>query len=378
MSGAPLSVLHVLAPAAHGGLERVVGALAAGHAARGHPVHVAAVLSPRDGPGEAHPFVAALRQARVRVHVVRTGPRHYLRERAAVGALCEQVRPDVVHTHGYRADVVDAPVARERGIASATTVHGFTGGGLKNRLFERMQRAAFRGFGAVVAVSRPLAGMLAASGVPAPVLHLIPNAWSGEPQPLEPAAARRRLGISSGVFHVGWVGRLSAEKAPALLLEAVARLAGLPLAVSLLGEGPERAALAARAGRLGIAGQVHFHGPVERAGALMPAFDVLVLSSRTEGTPVVLFEAMAAEVPIVATRVGGVPDVTGEDGAVLVPPGDPAALAAALRAVYRAPDDAFVRARAARRRLASRFAREPWLDAYESLYRQLATRQRSP
>ena len=92
--------------------------------------------------------------------------RAYLRERAAIARLLREVRPDVVHTHGYRPDVLDAGVARGQGIAVVTTVHGFTGGGWKNRVYEWLQCRAFRRFDAVVAVSRPLVGLLERRGHP--------------------------------------------------------------------------------------------------------------------------------------------------------------------------------------------------------------------
>ncbi|MFL5540194.1 MAG: glycosyltransferase [Longimicrobiaceae bacterium] len=364
-----MTVLHVLAPAPWGGLERVVRALAAGAARRGRETHVAALLGP-DRSAE-HPFVVSLRDAGVPVHAVRTGAREYLRERAWLAALCGRLGADVVHTHGYRADVIGASAARARGVPCVTTVHGFTGGGLKNRIYEGVQRIAFRGFDAVVAVSRPLSAVLAAAGVPAGRVRVIPNAWDGEPEPLEPVPARRRLGVDAGAFHVGWMGRMSREKGADVLLDAVALLADLPLVASLVGDGPERAALAARAARLGVAGRVRFHGALPAAGEVVAAFDVLALSSRTEGTPMVLFEAISASVPVVASRVGGVPDVTGEAGALLVPADDPAALAAALRRVHRSPAEAFARAEAARRRLGTRYAVDPWLDAYEALYAEV-------
>ena len=96
-----------------------------------------------------------------------------------------------------------------------------------------------------------------------------------------------------------------------------------------------------------------------------------VLSSRTEGTPISLLEAIAAGVPAVATAVGGVPDVTGLDGALLVAPDDPAALAAAIREAVR--DQAASRQRAGRAssRLATEFAAGPWLDRHDALYQTL-------
>ncbi|MDH5284682.1 MAG: glycosyltransferase, partial [Gemmatimonadota bacterium] len=112
-------------------------------------------------------------------------------------------------------------------------------------------------------------------------------------------------------------------------------------------------------------------GLVPGAGQLVGAFDLLVLSSRTEGTPIVLFEAMQAGVPIVATAVGGVPDVLGPDTALLVPPGQPALLASAIQSVARDPAAALARAAKAKARLESEFAPGPWLAGYEALYHSL-------
>ena len=365
-----MRILHVVAPASVGGLERVVQLLATGHQRRGHEVGVAAVL----GEGDAdHPFLAAFAGTGVAVYSGRLPPRAYGRERAAIARVCGEFRPDICHTHGYRPDVVDAGVGRRLGLSTVTTVHGFTGGGWRNRLYERLQQAAFRRFDAVVAVSRILADRLVREGVPPERIHLIPNAWAATQSPplLEPAAARRALGVPEGRWHVGWVGRLSHEKGPDVLLDALPDLwDGAPV-VSMIGMGRERAALERRVAALGAKAEVRWHGLVADAGRLFRAFDVFVLSSRTEGTPIVLFEAMAAGVPIVATGVGGVPDVVSPSEAALVAPEDPGALAAAIRGVRADPDGAARRARAARQRVRRDFGLEPWLDRYATLYERV-------
>ena len=117
-------------------------------------------------------------------------------------------------------------------------------------------------------------------------------------------------------------------------------------------------------------------GCAEEAARLYRAFDAFVLSSRTEGTPIALFEAMAAEVPIVATRVGGVPDVVGETEAWLVDPEDSQAIARALAAIRADPAEARRRCEAARRRLEEDFSLEPWIERYEDLYRSLVAPSR--
>jgi glycosyltransferase involved in cell wall biosynthesis len=365
-------LLHVVAPADVGGLERVVQTLARGLASAGHDVHVAAVVAGRGagaGAGADHGFLASLAEAGVGTHCIPAGGRAYVRERRAVAELCRRLRPDAVHTHGYRPDVVDAPAARRLGIPVVTTVHGFTGGGWKNRLYEQLQCRAFRRFDAVVAVSQPLVERLVRAGVPAERIHGVSNAWPDAEQPLDRAAARQALGIPPDGLVAGWVGRLSYEKGADVLLDALLHLVDLPIVVSVVGQGIERAALQCRARRLGLDQLILWHGSRRDAGRLFRAFDVFVMSSRTEGTPMVLFEAMAAGVPVVATRVGGVPDVVSPEEAALVPANDPVALAAEIRAVYRNPAASQERALRARERLRRDFSIAPWVGRYEAIYR---------
>src|SRR5437588_690815 len=279
-----LAVLHVIAPGDVGGAERVVHTLATGQHRAGHRVAVATVLG---NGADRQLFLAPLDQAGVETMTLRISPRAYGRERAAIVELCRRLRPDVVHTHGYHVDVVDAGAARRAGVPTVTTVHGFTGGDFKNWIYERLQRRAFRRFDAVV------------------------------------------------------------------------------------GDGRQRSHLQGEAARLGVGDRVRWLGTVAEAGRLFAAFDVFALSSRTEGTPIVLFEAMAAEAPIVATAVGGVPDVVTPREALLVAAEDPAGQAQAIRSVFTNPAAAGDRARRARARLASEFAPAPWLERYEAIYRSL-------
>src|SRR5262245_46706513 len=363
-----MNVLHILAPGEVGGLERVVQALALGLRSRDHDVHVATIL---DQPME-HPLFAPLRAGGVTVHPLVIPPRSYLRERADVEALCRSINPDVVHTHGYRADVIDAPAARALNIPTVSTVHGFTGGGWKNRAYELIQRLALRQFHLVVAVARPQAIDLARFGVPAGRIRVIPNAWCPDQSPLEHERARRTLSVPGDRFHLGWVGRLSWEKGADVFLDAIALLKDLPIAVSIFGDGPERKALEAKARRLGLSSLVVWWGTVPSASRLFTGFDAFVISSRSEGTPIVLFEAMRSQVPIVATAVGGIPDVVSAGEATLVPPRDPEALAEAIRSVHRSPDVAMARAARAHQRL-SQYDADTWIERYHSLYLTLRT-----
>jgi glycosyltransferase involved in cell wall biosynthesis len=366
-----MKILHSTSPARVGGLEEVVIRLASGLRGRGHDVEVAAVFS--GDPGR-HPFLDALEAEGVPVHPIIVPPRGYRQEVKALRGLVESSRPEVLHTHGYRPDVLHAGAARRLGVPAVTTLHGFTGGGWKNRLYERLQLRSVRRCDAVIAVSRPMSERLSGEGVAGERIHVIPNAWSALGEVLEGAEAREVLGVSPGAFHVGWVGRLSHEKGADVFVEALRQdvlgdIADLPqLEVSVIGDGPRRAELEhAGPGHAGVE-RIRFHGALPDAGKLFRSFDLLVLSSRTEGTPIVLFEAMSAGVPIVATTVGGVPDVLGPEDAILVPPEDPVALADAIRSIMSDPAGARARALHALERVEKDFSPGPWLDRHEALY----------
>lgn len=354
-------IQHLIAPAPFGGAESVVQALATGHGRRGHDVSVVVVVH-----GEhAGRFSEDLRSGGIPVFTIRVPPRGYGRERRRLASMLRAFEPDVVHTHGYRVDVLDAPVVRAAGIPVVSTVHGFTGGDLKNRMYQWLQRRALAFFDGVVAVSRPLEAELRASGIPRDRLFMIPNGPPTLADPLGRAAARRMLAVPEEGFRVGWVGRLSREKGPDVFLESLALPAARASGVraSVIGDGPMRARLEARARELGIESAVRWHGAIPGAARLLRAFDALVLSSRTEGTPSVLLEAMGAGVPVVATSVGGIPDAVVGAPARLVPPEDPRALAEALAAAGRCEIVEPVPSPPGDGR-----PRMNWLEAYEALY----------
>ena len=391
-----MKVLHVMAPSPVGGAEQVVLDLTASLAQAGLEVHLAAILDAGSESGN-HPFLARIGTG-VQVHPVRVPHRAYLEERNRIRTLVRDLRPDVVHTHGYRADVLAGSGARAEGCPVVSTVHGFTGGGLRNRLYEWLQRRAYLRCDHVVPVSALLERELAEFGVPRGRLRTIANARSRPADLLSPAEARRRLGVPEDAFHVGWIGRMSREKGPDVMVEALELMSergtagehGLwdedrdaaggspaplrsPVHASLIGDGRERQGLMARTGDAPPAGvEIHWPGALEGAARFLPGFDVVVLSSRTEGTPIVALEAMTVGIPLVATRVGGVPELVGADRGAdrgwLVPPEDPGALASAILQVRGVPDEARARAEAAREYVEAHASPEKWARSYAEIY----------
>jgi glycosyltransferase involved in cell wall biosynthesis len=346
-----------------GGLERVVAMMSAGQ--RANSVHVAAVLQPDDV--NRHPFIEQLKQLGIPVTVIAVGARSYFREYRLLSALVARLQPAIVHTHGYRADLIGGVAARAHRVPIVTTVHGFTGGGRRNQLYEWLQLRALKRADAVIAVSSPLAKRLADDGVPTQKIHCIPNGFAPLVETVSRAIAREKLGIVTEALIVGWVGRLSREKGADIMLDALAA-SGPRWRLSIIGDGSEYVHLRQQAATLGITDRIAWHGPISNAGSLFSAFDAFVLSSRTEGTPISLFEAMSAGVPIVATRVGGVPDVVGTSDAILVSAEQPGAIAEALAELESDAAGATNRSVRARERLLSSFGRAAWLKAVDMVY----------
>jgi glycosyltransferase involved in cell wall biosynthesis len=301
------------------------------------------------------------------VTTLEVGSRSYVAERRQLTALISRLQPRLVHTHGYRADVIAASAARAARVPTVSTVHGFTGGGFRNKVYELVQSAALNRSDAVIAVSASMVPRLIRAGVSESKIHCVPNGFVPPEQRISRTAARTKLGIPEDARVIGWIGRLSEEKGADVMLQALA-LTNSGWRLSVIGEGAARDRLLQQAERLGISGRVTWHGAVENAAAILPAFDAFVLSSRTEGTPIVLFEAMDAAVPVIATSVGGVPAVISAEEAILVPPDAPEAIATGLADLERNQAEARQRAERAARRVTESFGKLKWLASIGRVY----------
>lgn len=365
-------VLHAIAPGPSGGAETVVESLASAQAAAGQEVGVVASYC-RDEPVPA--LVERARARPFEFHEVVAPHRSYLAEVRGLYRAIADFGPNLVHTHGYRCDVLGRVAAGIAGIPAVSTVHGFTGGEPKNRLFERLQLAAIRFCARVIAVSQPLASELGRRGVGAGRIRTIPNAWTRDVEHLERREAREQLGLPPRVPIVGWVGRISREKGLDLAVRALPRAPG-EARLAVVGGGSAKKRVGSLAGELGVADRIYWCGQVPDAAPLYPAFDVFLLSSRTEGLPMVVFEAMAAGVPVVAADVGGVSEQITPDTGYLTAPRDPDALAEGIGNALRHPEEAARKVEAAGRRLEEHFGAEAWVADHRALYREIVEERR--
>jgi glycosyltransferase involved in cell wall biosynthesis len=293
-----------------------------------------------------------------------------------------EYRPAIVHTHTAKAGVLGRLAAALARVP--VVVHTYHGHVLhsyfdpvKTRLFGLIERVLGRTTDSLIAVSEAVKSDLVRLGVaPAGKIRVVPlglelERLAGE---LPRGVLRAEAGIAVDAPLVGIVGRLVPIKDVGTFLAAAARIEVVrPQArFAIVGDGEERARLEAEAARLGLTHAVRFYGWRRDLEAVYGDLDVVVNCSRNEGTPVALIEALAAGRPVVATRVGGTPDVLGDgERGTLVPAEDPEALAAAVLEVLDHPEEARARTRQGRQYVLARHSVSRLLADLDGLYRQL-------
>ena len=360
------SIIHVLSSFGVGGQERVALDLAIGQKARGHNVSVLSLAPPPDGA-----MADEFRDHGIAVD--RVPKRGDGLDATLVPRLVRALRhldADVVHTHNPLPLIYGAPAARLAGAAAIHTKHGINPGGRGHRL---LRRAAAQLAHAFVAVSDTTEKQAREQrDAPDARIHTIANGIRLDRyHPDADARANTRLELGLGdAWVVGTVGRLDGFKNQALLVRAMAPLLSSHVRLVIVGDGPARADVEAEIAKLPEAAQhcVVMTGRRMDVPQIMPAFDVFALSSKSEGLPLVVPEAMAVGLPIVTTAVGGLPSVVDEGNTGLLVPVDELALSGALAKLAAHHELARTMGAAAREVALDRYSADRMVDAYLDLY----------
>lgn len=281
------------------------------------------------------PFTAEAKRVELPVHVVRGSNRYDPRLIGRVINLVKSLKIDIVHAHEVKSDVITYLAAQFHAVPIVTTLHGWIGNGLKQRALIALDKRIVRGFDRVIAVSRRIEHELVAAGMPSDKICLVHNAIV-----VERYRRTGQRGMLSKVIGrpisppvVASIGRLSHEKGHADLIEAmgIVHKGGHKVSLVLIGDGPERPKLFQQIKSLGLEDSVHLPGYINDPQRLLEEIDLMVLPSHTEGLPNAALEALLMEVPVLATRVGGTPEVItdGETGR-LVSAHSPEELAAGI------------------------------------------------
>jgi glycosyltransferase involved in cell wall biosynthesis len=367
---APKLRVAIVAGLASGGTARHVSLLAAGCRDAGLGVSVLAPAATLRG----------LRSAAAAVPLAIGDRPHPLRDARTLARLRSWLtswQPDVVHAHGVRAGALTAlaiGLIRQPARPSLViTVHNAPPHGrAASFVHGALERSCARRADLVLCASADLAARLRTRGAAVVEQVDVAAPLSYAPTAAEVTAARAEMS-EAGRPVVLAIGRLAPQKGMDVLIAAAARWGHRnprPVTV-IVGDGPLAGPLRSLAGRQAD-GDVRLLGARDDVPALLAAADVVVVPSRWEARALIVQEAMQAGRPIVATRVGGIPALTGADGAVLVPPDDPVELAAAVTALLDDPDKAARLGGVARARAATFPSGEDELAGTLSRYARLA------
>jgi len=374
----PLRILQFITPAGFYGAERWVLALA-NNLDRTQLVCDLAVSQESESQdlSLADAYPSELGQ----VHRVPMAGRFDWRVVRRLAAIIRERQIDIIHTHGYKSDIIGLLAARKAGIRCVSTPHGFSGKvGLKMALFIRTGTHMLRYFDAVVPLSEELVADMARFGVPASKVRLIRNGVDLSEMAPVVTELRTVSGEARGKT-IGFVGQMIPRKGLPDLLKAFERLyAQEPsLRLQLLGDGRQRAELETLAAQQASAGAIEFLGFRADRLALMSHFDLFVMTSSLEGIPRCMMEAMALGVPVVAYDIPGVDqliehDVTG----LLAPFGDTEALVGCCHQLLSDPARAQQLARSARVKIEAEYSAGRMAQEYTELFSGLLGRSPCP
>jgi sugar transferase (PEP-CTERM/EpsH1 system associated) len=358
-----------------GGAERIVAQLATHLPRDRYQVRVACLYAP-------HAVGADIEAAGIPVINLDMRGKGDLRAPLRLLRLLRREPVDVLHAHLFHANFLAATVGKAAGVPVViATRHSIEIGG---RLRERINRATRPLCDTVVAVSREVyQAEIDRSGIDSARVTLIPSGVEldrfAAPDPAATERLRRAWHIQPETKLIGTVGRLVPPKGHTYLLDAATRLRDRApkLRIAIVGDGPLRPALEAQTRSLGLSDTVIFTGIRREVPEILALLDLFVLPSLWEGLPIALLEAMAAGRPVVATRVGGVPEVV-VDGTTgrLVATSDPDALANAILTLLQDPDLRRRMGAAGQARVRKHFSVERMVKDMDQLYcRLLAQRE---
>ena len=373
-------VLYLRSSSRFVGLERLMLQMAAPLRREGFDIQAVVLYRRRDSMPPLHPMVVEARRQGIEVEQLDGGPRLPLRAVLYVANKLRRESFSLLHTHDYKTDLLGLVAARLAKVPCVATVHGYVFVSLRLRIYRMLDLLALRFFPRIITVSEDLRRQLLAAGLPGEKVVTARNAIDAETFAFQNAQIgpqlRQQLGIGRHQPLITAVGRLIPGKGHRYFLEAARQvLRTRPEAHFLVvGEGRQRDGLETLTAALGIRDAVSFLGFRQDVAALMKASDLIVLPSLEEGLPVVLLEALALAKPVVATAVGGVPEVVRhKETGLLVPPKDQKQLAETMLYLLRNPEEGKKLAERGRQLVSQQFNVETTARKIAQVYGEVLT-----
>jgi glycosyltransferase involved in cell wall biosynthesis len=367
-----MNIVHLTASTFHGGPERQMLGLA-----HHLPQAYQSVFLSFAERGRCRQFLSTARHHGFEAVALTNDTPHLWSAVGEIAGHLERLGADVLCCHGYKANVIGRMAARRRKIPVVAVSRGWTSESFKVRLYERLDRFHLRWMDQVVCVSEAQAARVRRAGVRPDRIHVIYNAI--DPTRFQEPDARYRAKLQRyfrqpRTHIIGAAGRLSPEKGFEVLVKAAERVLREQPCTGfvLFGEGPERVHLQKQINAVGLGQNFILAGFRADLDRFLPHFDLLVLPSYTEGMPNVVLEAFAAGVPVVATAVGGTPEVVEEGiSGYLVPAGDAEAMAERISQALNNADELPDMGRSGRLCVQEKFGFATQARLYRELFEQL-------
>jgi glycosyltransferase involved in cell wall biosynthesis len=361
-----LSILHVFAPGPFAGAERSV--LSAVHALKsfGHAAEFLIIKELRK-PANANSFAALAKELSIPVVVIPTTRRFDMTLSRRLSAFIATGGYDIVHCHGYKT-LIHLTMARNPNSTPPliVTYHGFTSHDLTAMAYEWLEWLAYQRVDCLFAVSENSMEFLSRRGMMRCKTAVVPNMVTPliAKTPIEKPHKGRKVTLL-------FLGRLSREKGLDVLLEALHLRVFSHLKLTVVGEGPERHSLEETMRTYGLENQVYFEGFKQDIKPYLEEADALVMPSRTEGMPMALLEAAVSGIPVIATKVGGIPEIViHNQNGLLVTPENPAQLADAIENMVKELERIKLGAASAAPGILSKYGPDKWVDRALTVYRE--------
>ncbi len=372
-----ISVLHLVHTMAYGGVETAIINWLGEMDRSQFDIHLACFDNPGGG-GSEEPFVEAAKKQGLTVHKIPWGRRKpLLKSAGSLAALMDRFGVEILHTHNWYADFVGAAAKRLRPVKTISTVYVWSDYDWKRNLLQAIDRRVLRGFDIVSAHCRDTYLKTVDYGIPEDRLRLHVAGYAGKPIEMasgERLRLRRSRGVADDEILLGNVARFYPEKSHELLLESFRRIVdGNPRTrLWIAGVGPLESRIRERVRELDLESHVEFLGFVERLEEVLPLLDIQVHPATIEGVAQAVCAGMTAGLPVIASAVGGIPEIVEhERTGFLVPPNDEPAL---TEAILRLRDDGGLRRRlgeAARDFITDEYSLATAVRRVEQTYREV-------
>jgi glycosyltransferase involved in cell wall biosynthesis len=341
---------------------------------------VGALTSDAERSGELYEEAVRRQIPAYRIHETSRLDRGALRE---ILRIIDLEKVDILHTHELRSDILGYICARRQHIAVISTLHGWIRNDLKNRAFVWLDKQLVRHFDHIIAVSELIAEEMRGHGTPEERLSVVNNAIVLDRLTPDPSdrSFREEIGATDGTLVIAKIGRLSREKGHPDLFAALKEVVAVhpDCKLALVGIGPDKETLKARARSYGLEQKIHFTGYRQDMERIYNGANLVVQSSLTEGMPNVVIESLLMKKPVIATSVGGTPEII-RDGAngILVRPGHPEELARAIILFTREPQKFHGMVEEGRKTIVEQFSFDNRSRRLEQIYLKVMNRRARP